>query len=388
MRTARVVLSLVAFVVGVALVPSRVSSRGAASLYDDDAATQQALVQGVATWLDAPVDAASFGTGSELFDGEWVFGAQMMATMGIGQVALAHPELAATYGPRMDACIARMLAAAGAAFDARSWGEEGIASLDGERGHVAYLGYLNLAIGMHRLVDPTSRHAALGDRITRTLARRLDASPLGLVETYPGEIYPVDNTAAIASIALRDMAVGEDVHDATVARALGMIRARYIDPANGLLVQAVEPGSGAPRDAARGSGTLLAVYFVSFADHALSRALWDAATRELDHSVLGFGVMREYPAGHGGHDGHGDIDSGPMLFGYGVSATGFALAGARIHGDAGRFGRLYATVHLFGAPIDRGGARRFATGGPLGDAILLAMTTARAKLPASAGARS
>jgi hypothetical protein len=150
------------------------------------------------------------------------------------------------------------------------------------------------------------------------------------------------------------------------------MRAAYIDKATGLLVQAVDADTGAPTDAPRGSGTLLAVYFLSFADMSLSRALWDAAERELGGSVLGFGVVREYPGG-----GRGDIDSGPIALGYGVSATGFALAGARIHGDPARFGRLYATATLFGAPIDRGGIRRWTEGGPIGDAILFAMATAR-----------
>ena len=373
MRKARIALSLVAFVLGVALVPSRVAARGGAVLYAGDVAAQTALARGVAD-ADAAMAGDAFATGSELFDGEWMFGAQMMAAMGLAQVALEHPELRADHGARVAACIDRMLSARGAAFDARSWGEDAVASLDGPRGHVAYLGYLNLAIGMHRRIDPASRHAALGERITRALARRLDASPLGLVETYPGEIYPVDNTAAIGSLALRDRAVHGDKYAATVARATDTMRARYIDEATGLLVQAVLPDSGAPRDAARGSGTLLAVYFLSFADLRLSRALWDAAARELDDTVLGFGVVREYPKDAAGR---GDIDSGPIALGYGVSATGFALAGARIHGDAARFRRLYATAQLFGAPITTGGARRFVTGGPLGDAILLAMTTAR-----------
>ncbi len=362
-----------ALVLGVVLLPSRLAATGAAALYAGDVAAQTALARGVSEAAPAATG-DEFATGSALFDGEWLFGAEMMAAMGLGQVAREHPALGAEYGLRVGASIDRMLAPSGAAFDTRSWGEDAVRSLDKDRGHVAYLGYLNLAIGMHRVLDPRSRHAAVGERITRALARRLDASPLALVETYPGEIYPVDNAAAIASLSLRDAATGDDAHAATVARALDTMRARYIDPATGLLVQAVEPGSGAPRDAARGSGTLLAVYFLSFADLTLSRALWDAATRELDDTVLGFGVMREYPREV---IGRGDIDSGPVVLGYGVSATGFALAGARIHGDDARFRRLFATAQLFGAPITQHGAQRFVTGGPLGDAILLAMTTAR-----------
>ena len=38
--------------------------------------------------------------------------------------------------------------------------------------------------------------------------------------------------------------------------------------------------------------------------------------------------------------------------------------------------RLFATSYLFGAPLDRGDARNYVSGGPLGDAIMFAMLTA------------
>ena len=88
--------------------------------------------------------------------------------------------------------------------------------------------------------------------------------------------------------------------------------------------------------------------------------------------------MREYPRGV---FGLGDIDSGPVIFGFGVSSTGFSLAGARRYGDDDAFSALYATTHVFGAPTAVGDATRFATGGPIGDAILFAMLTAPPATP-------
>jgi hypothetical protein len=71
-----------------------------------------------------------------------------------------------------------------------------------------------------------------------------------------------------------------------------------------------------------------------------------------------------------------DIDSGPVILGFGVSATGFAVGASRANDDRDSFVALYATAHLFGAPFDESGSRTFTTGGPLGDAILFAMLTA------------
>jgi hypothetical protein len=357
----RRIVPLVLFVLGALLVPSRLCARGSRALYDGDAEAQRELARGVEEWVTQDLARVSFATGSSRFEGEWLFGTYMMAAMGFGQTG--DPA-------RVETCADAMLREQVGAFDREAWGEDALASLDGPRGHAAYLGYMNLALAMHRTLAKDSRYAALSDRISDALARRLDASRLALLETYPTEVYPVDNAAVLASIALRDRAAGDRAHAATLARALAEMRAKYIEPGSGLLLQSVDAEVGRGSDA-RGSGTLLAVYFLSFADMELSRALWRAAERALATSVLGFGVVREYPVG-----GRADIDSGPIAFGFGVSATGFALAGACIHGDPDRFARLWATATLFGAPIDRGDTRRWVTGGPLGDAILFAMATA------------
>lgn len=88
--------------------------------------------------------------------------------------------------------------------------------------------------------------------------------------------------------------------------------------------------------------------------------------------MLGFGTILEHAEGGAG----ADVDSGPVVAGFGVSATGFAIGASRAHGDRDAFAALYATAHLFGAPFDENGRRTYATGGPLGDAILFAMLTA------------
>ena len=107
-------------------------------------------------------------------------------------------------------------------------------------------------------------------------------------------------------------------------------------------------------------------------------------------TTLGFGATREYPPGQ---PGSGDVDSGPVVLGASVSATGFTLAASRIHGDRTTFTRTWATAYLFGAPVDRAvsregddeageaevasAARNFGLGGPLGDGLMFALLTAR-----------
>jgi hypothetical protein len=358
-----------------ALIPHHVASRDAHAVYQGDLERQEALARGVERWVARDLTRSDFTTGSSRFDGEWLFGTYMMAAMGFGQSALQHPEapgLRARHAALMETCIDRLVTSRARAFDREAWGDDPLDGLDGERGHAAYLGYLNLALGLHVRLDPESRFRALHDAITAALLRRIERSPTHWLETYPGEVYPVDNSAVVGSIGLHASTRGEPP-PAVVRAWSAHVRATALDPATGLLVQAVDPSTGVAKDRARGSGSALASYFLSFADPALSKDLWSAVHRELAATVLGFGVVREYPARVAGA---GDIDSGPVVLGAGVSATGFALAASRIHRDEAAFIGYYATANLFGAPRNRGGTTSHVTGGPLGDAILFAMMTA------------
>jgi len=313
----------VGFLVGVSVIPFLWCSRQAAEWHNLPKERAKALAATVTDFVERPMSRETFTTGSAQFDGEWLFGTYMMAGMGYGQLASTYPECREECLAAMRACIEHLLSDKVRAFDRESWNEDAIESLDGNNSHAAYLGYFNLVLSYHRLHAPNSEYADLNDRITDALVRRLGRSRTLLLETYPYECYPVDNCAVIASVALHAKATGTDRTELLEAWA-ATFRKRYMDPETGLMIQAV----------------------------------------------------REYPAGIGGPDARGDIDSGPLVFGYGLSATGFALAGSRIHRDREMFTRLYATAHAWGAPSMQDDKVSFVTGGPLGNAILFAMLTA------------
>lgn len=338
-----------------------------------DLATQQSLSAGAARWIEADINQSSHSTGSKLFDGEWLFGTYVMSGLGLAQTAMEHPELRAQNVPLIRTAVERLLHSDVRAFDERRWGEDPIESLAAASSdHAAYLGYFNLLLACQQLIDPEAPSAALHDRISQVLETRLLASPQGLLETYPGECYPLDNAAGIASLALRDRTVQGTI-SVPVRRWLDAYLTRWQDPHSGLLYQAVDYTTGSPRDHPRGSGTNLAVYFLGFADPALSLQLHASALASLADTGLGFTAMREYPRGM---NGRGDIDSGPLFAGWSISSTGFSLAGCRQQGDAAGFTTRWRLVHLFGIPSQRAGRTHFVTGGRLGDAILFAMATA------------
>lgn len=364
--------------------PFMICVRNAERAWHDRPDYQAALAAGAAEWVEGEIGADDFKTGDPLFDGEWLFGTYMMSAMGHGQAALNGVQDPSTALARMEQCFEKMRAAEVRQFDARSWGSDPLESLESDdHHHAAYLGYQNLALSLAREVERRARLAGLAPtgfseesrewnrRITRALARRLEQSPTLLLQTYPNEHYPVDNAAVISSIALYDRGTGQPARD-LVRQWMTRCRSRYVDPEWGLLIQAVYP-DGAPLDGPRGSGTLLGAYFLAYADREFSRELYAAARRHLARSVLNFGLVREYPPGNWGL---GDIDSGPVLLGFGVSSTGFMIATTRIHGDFVYFRQLAGTAHLAGSPYRDNGRLNWLTGTPIGDAILFAMFTA------------
>jgi hypothetical protein len=305
------------------------------------------------------------------YAGEWALVTHQMAALGLGQVVLANPQWKGDYGPSLRLAALRSFLPEMRDFGTRAWhGEDALKSLDGNHGH-AYLGYSALAVGMARLVDPAgfpSDVAAQHDLLIAAYERRLLASPTALIETYPQEAYPTDVAAVAAAIAMHGRATGVS-HVQVLSHWVRQMRAVHIDPASGFVHQRMSV-TGVPRDVPRGSGTGLAAYYAGFVDRALAMEL-AAALLAHERSWFGFGGVAEFDA----QGGHGDIDSGPVVLGVSVAATGFSLGPFRAYGHRDAFTSLFRTTTLFGLPTQSGGRFFFRTGGPIGNALLLAMLT-------------
>ena len=349
---------------GLALSGHSYGGHRSAQLYAGEERAQLRLADGVAGWAEARAGDAD-SPGGARFDGEWSLVACQMTLLGLEQVIRAHPEQRERYLPAMRACGAWLLTDEALSFGAAAWGGGGLGPLDG-RPERAYLGYLNAALGAWRVVEPDHPGADLHDQLTTSLKAGLAADArIWQFQTYPGEVYPADLAVVAGSVALHGRATGTE-HGDVLQPWAARFAAQAVDPDTGMLFQALSARDGRPLDHARGSGTALAAYVLAEVDAGLSADLYGALAQR---SVLGCGGVREYPPGV---TGLGDIDSGPVLLGVSVSATGFAIAGARQHHDATRYRRLVRTSTLFGLPV--GGWHL--TGGGLGNAIMLAMLTA------------
>jgi hypothetical protein len=378
----RLGIALLLFVGCAATVPRWWCGRPGQAWFEGDPALSLRLAREVAATVKSGVTPGDFTAQGELFKHEWQFGTYQMAALGLLQLCQAHPEWRAELLPVVERAIAELLSPRLRAFDAAKWNEDPLETLEtSTRGHAAYLGYLNVVLSLHRQVVPDSPHATLNDRISAALERRLRDSRIGILETYPHEVYPVDNAAVLGSLLLHARATGA-TPSATLTAMQARFRTTWREPASGLLYQALDAREATPSDSARASGTALAAYFLGFADRELAAAFYESLRTGCAGSQLGFGYLNEYSV-HTTERAtpQGDIDSGPLIFGISPSATGFVMATARRLGDRATFVGLYRTAYLVGAPIHSGERLRFITGGPLGNALLLALFTANAEQP-------
>src|SRR5262249_44735314 len=119
--------------------------------------------------------------------------------------------------------------------------------------------------------------------------------------------------------------------------------------------------------------SLWSVSYLAQLDPRVAREQYTAAQAALGASILGVGGFREWPRGR---DAGMDLDSGPVVFGIGMAATGLGLGAARLFRDEARCAVIRRTELMFGvpAPWPSGGLM---TAPLLGEAILFDGRAAR-----------
>jgi hypothetical protein len=323
--------------------------------------------------LESSFETESLAPDGDFIRSEWALGTLSMTTAALCNLALTYPDTRDDALERVTRLVDRALVPSTRAFDRQAWGEDPIDTLDGPAGHIGYLGHLNFMIGAWRVLGGKGRYEPLHRRITESLVRRMDRSACAHVETYPGQIFTADNSVVVASVAVFDRVSGAD-HQATVTRFSNYTRDHLMDPTTGLIVFNVDP-SGQPLGMGRGCAAGWNSFYLPFFDEQLATQQFAALKKHMVQRLwLGVTGIREYPPGV---HGWGDVDSGPVLFELSTSGTGFAIAGARRAGDTRLLQQLLDTAELVGFSVQGATGRRFLLAPLVGDAIMLAMMTAR-----------
>lgn len=171
-----------------------------------------------------------------------------------------------------------------------------------------------------------------------TLSADLDASPLGVLEDYPGECYPIDVLVAVGLIQRADAVLGTD-HSAFFARS----RRAFVGPMAdelGLVPYRMDLPSGAQVQPSRGIGNSWTLLFVpDLYGQATARDLYGRYERGFYQQNGWAEGFREYARGSVEPEFTFEIDAGPVVAGLGTAASAFGIAAARRNG---RFDHAYA----------------------------------------------
>jgi hypothetical protein len=214
----------------------------------------------------------------------------------------------------------------------------------------------------------------LQERLVWHLLARTNASGVFHARSFPGSpMWPADQTVTLLAMKLYDVTHGTSLHDAPLRGFLRVLGERA-DPRTGLFPSSVSPIEYA--DVPRGCATSWSSLYLAQLDPGVAfdqYAHYISARANLRENILGVGGFREWPPGRGGGQ---NVDSGPIVLGVGMAATGLGLGPARIFRDEETYTVIRRTALLFGAPAWwRSGGYMAAP--LLGEAILFDGRTAR-----------
>ncbi|MCE9610655.1 MAG: hypothetical protein K8R23_10720 [Chthoniobacter sp.] len=238
--------------------------------------------------------------------------------------------------------------------------------------HGLYLSHLNLILGCYRQVSGNTQYDELHGRISAHLARGSLADGDFHIRSFPQSAkWPADQTVTLCSLYLCDKTRGTDLSVEPIRGWLAYMKDKATDSATQLPRSCISDlwYASMPRGCAL---SWSALYMAQFAPDAAAE-LYCRSRMQYFKTVLGCGGFREWPVG----SDHGmNADSGPILFGIGVSASGLGVGPARLFKDYEKYTQMMRAASVCGAPTVLGPERKYRFSPLLGEAILFHGETA------------
>lgn len=241
------------------------------------------------------------------------------------------------------------------------------------RGGICWFAGQNLVRALMLILNPDADPAEFEryHRDTALLARAFEKSESGVLEAHPGMSWPVDSLFALYSLKLHDNRYSTHYFAPAYAKWKRTVTAGA-DKTTGLM-PSFTFANGAPRDVPRGCALSWSLAVLPELDPEFARDQWNAYKKHFSSCALGVCLFREYPRGS---NRKMDADSGPIAFGFGMSATAFALAAARANGDVEMAASLQRLGDTLGLPLWTWSGRRYLFGAaPLFDVFSVWVST-------------
>ncbi|WNJ19101.1 hypothetical protein [Pontibacter sp. G13] len=242
---------------------------------------------------------------------------------------------------------------------------------------IFYRGWSNYVLGRKLSMLPKAERSPAEvqqfQQNCREITQALDKQSSPFLESYALGCWPADMTVAMASVAIH-----EKLFPGTYAQTL----AQWIEQVElstdhlGLIPHAVDSESGKVLEPARGSSQSLILNFLMEIDSTYALEKFEIYQQEFLAYRLGLPGIREYPENH---DGAGDIDSGPVIWGMGGAAS---IVGQRVMAKYGApeiAVGIRNSVETFGLGHTHAGKKHYLFGAlPMADAFIAWSNSAEA----------
>jgi hypothetical protein len=215
-------------------------------------------------------------------------------------------------------------------------------------------------------------------RVADVLREAYEHEAQAILPSYPEMWYPTDNLPALAGLERYAETFGAPETTAP-KRWVQSMKEHYLDPSTGLMCSYADPVRKRPLSPPRGIALMFAVPFLQVVDEEFAADQYARAKRYLVKEAMGLAAVREFVKGQ---EGQADVDSGPVIFGLGQSASGFALGAAGAMKDSSLLAALERSAVIVGNPSWHGNELVFEGMPVVGQAVLLAGKTSPAASPA------
>ncbi len=305
----------------------------------------------------------------EHYQGEWAIYTCSHLSAALVNISHLYPEEKQTCAKRAKQLVEMVLSPAIREYDTKSWGEDALQTLKGEKSHMTYLSILAWVITNYKMIDDNNQYDKLLEEICETLHRRMLKAKYMNLPSFPnGIVFLPDMMFAI--VALNNFAkFNNGKYADTVNRWLDSTRENLIDSKTELIV------SFQDRKVVRGSYVALNCYCLTLLDNKqFSQQQYIQMKKFFKKNYPSWGIrehLNKTPLLAF------DPDAGPIAFGLSPSGTAWAIGSATYFQDWKFRNQLLRTAEIAGNTTQRKNKRHYKLGelAMVGEAVVLAMKT-------------
>jgi hypothetical protein len=185
------------------------------------------------------------------------------------------------------------------------------------------------------------------------------------LESYNGAAWPADNVVCLAALSLHDR-IFTPKYTAVIANWMNRIKT-HLDTKTGLIPHSFSLFDDKGIEV-RGSSQSLMLSFLPRIDPVFARNQYKIYKKWFVQNKLGLPAVREYPIGT---EGGGDVDSGPVIWDVGGSASIVGIRAAAENHDFGLVKNLRNSIETFALATNFSGKKRHFFGAlPMIDAFV------------------